>query len=126
MVGNSFLCSQVSVGKPRMGILGHPPRISIPHPAVRFRPPIVCIHPFKRLLIDRIDRFRCAATLFCGTQNSVFRGVTSPAFQTLGELAQGAAHRRESTAYVVDWKCWHCGRQFQTETMLQDATRSGT
>jgi len=58
---------------------------------------------------------------YCGTQNSVFRGVTAPNSQALDK---GAPDRRESAAYVVDWKCWHCGRQFQTEVTLQGAAAS--
>jgi hypothetical protein len=59
----------------------------------------------------------------CGTQNSVFRGVKAPMFQALGELAPGAPDTRASAAYVVRWECWHCGRQFETEAMLQGAVR---
>jgi hypothetical protein len=61
----------------------------------------------------------------CGTENSVFRGVSSPMLQTLDELVQVAPGRFESAAYVVDWKCWRCGRQFQTEAMLQGAASFG-
>ena len=45
----------------------------------------------------------------------MFRGVKPLVLQTLVERAD----KCESAAYVVDWKCWHCGRQFQTETKLQ-------
>jgi hypothetical protein len=58
----------------------------------------------------------------CGTENSVFRGVKPLLLQTLGEQA---LDRRESAAYVVDWKCRRCGRQFQTQEMLQGADRAG-
>jgi hypothetical protein len=58
----------------------------------------------------------------CGTENSVFRGVKPLLLQTPDEQA---LDRRESAAYVVDWKCCRCGRQFQTQEVLQIAARSG-
>jgi uncharacterized protein with PIN domain len=55
----------------------------------------------------------------CGTCNSVLRGVMAPSLRAHGDVVQRAPKGGNPAAHIVFWTCWRCGRQFQTEAMVQ-------